>query len=97
MKTFKEIVLGEKMGSKYIITKTKGDREYKSPEGTLSELIAYYKSTLETGKSYEGQRGNKKINVSPKNIKQLIDNLNKAVNNSAANGYAGITYKYSEV
>ena len=61
--------------------------------GTLAELIDVYGYTLETGQSYEREKGNKKININPKNVKSLVDNLNNAVNNSAANGYAGKNYR----
>ena len=66
-------------------------REYTS-EGTLQELVEAHRYTLETGASYEYEKGNKKINCNPKSISALINNLNKAVNNSAANGYSGVTY-----
>ena len=56
--------------------------------GTLEYLINnYFGYTLECGKSYEREKGNKKINRTPKSGKSLVGNLNKAVNNSAANGY----------
>lgn len=61
--------------------------------GTLEELIKAYYYTLETGQSYEREKGNKKINMKPRNVEALVDNLNKAVNNSAANGYAGKNYR----
>jgi hypothetical protein len=61
--------------------------------GTLPELVKAYSYTLEVGASWEHERGNKKINRNPKNVKSLISNLNNAVNNSAANGYAGKTYR----
>lgn len=61
--------------------------------GTIEELVKYYANTLECGASYSHEKGNAKINRNPKSIKSLIANLNKAVNNSAANGYAGVTYK----
>jgi len=64
-------------------------------EGTLDELVKAYGYTLEVGDSYAHEKGNYKINVNPKGIKSLINNLNKAVNNAAANGYAG--KYYSEV
>ena len=61
-------------------------------EGTLEELIQYHGYTLECGQSWEYEKGNKKINRNPKSVKALITNLNNAVNNTAANGYAGVTY-----
>jgi predicted CopG family antitoxin len=60
--------------------------------GTLPELIEKVAYTLECGASYQHEKGNAKINPKPTNIKSLITNLNNAVNNSAANGYAGVTY-----
>ena len=62
-----------------------GMRE-KEITGTLEELIQYFSYTLECGKSWERERGNKKINVHPKTIKSLVNNLNNAKTNSAANG-----------
>jgi hypothetical protein len=63
-------------------------------KGTLDYLINdYFGYTLECGKSYERERGNKKINCNPKSAKSLITNLNNAVNNSAANGYSQISYE----
>lgn len=61
--------------------------------GTLAELISAYGYTLEVGQSYEREKGNKKININPRNVNDLIKNLNNAVNNSAANGYAGKDYR----
>ena len=69
----------------YSITSERNGRE-RSKSGTLAELIEYYGYTLETGKSYEHERGNKKINLNPKNIESLVQNLNNAKNNAAANG-----------
>ena len=59
---------------------------------TIEQAQEYYKYTLEKGASWEHEKGNKKINLKPKTIKSLITNLNNAVNNAAANGYAGETY-----
>ena len=72
------------------------DREY-TQEGTLEELIQAYSYTLEVGKSYENERGNKKINTNPKTIQQLCDNLEKAKNNAARNGYGGHSYTWEEI
>lgn len=61
--------------------------------GTIEELVTKtFSYTLECGASYQHEKGNKKINRNPKSITALITNLNNAVNNSAANGYAGVTY-----
>jgi mannosyltransferase OCH1-like enzyme len=59
---------------------------------TLEEAHEYFNYTLEKGASWSHEKGNKKINLKPKTIKSLISNLNNAVNNAAANGYAGVTY-----
>jgi hypothetical protein len=60
--------------------------------GTIPELVQSFSYKLECGQSWEREKGNKKINCNPKSIKSLVTNLNNAVNNSAANGYAGVTY-----
>jgi len=67
------------------------DRRYEQT-GTLEELVQAYSYTLECGASYSHEEGNSKINRYPKSVKTLVKNLNNAVNNSAANGYAGQTY-----
>lgn len=69
---------------------------YYYQEGTLEELIKAYGYTLKCGKSWEREKGNSKINTNPKNIKSLVTNLNNAVNNSAANGYAGKDFRVME-
>lgn len=62
-------------------------------QGTLEYLIKdVFGYTLECGASWQHQKGNSKINTNPNTIGRLIDNLNKAVNNSASNGYAGKNY-----
>jgi hypothetical protein len=60
--------------------------------GSVEELVKAYAYTLECGASYSHEKGNLKINRNPKTIKSLVSNLNNAVNNSAANGYAGVEY-----
>lgn len=84
-KTF--IVECQNRGSGYRPTR------YYYQEGTIEELVQAYSYTLECGQSWEHEKGNKKINTNPKGIKSLVNNLNKAVNNSAANGYAGKFYR----
>lgn len=82
----------------YMIIKTKirtGSEQVFT--GTLKDLIPMFEHTLEVGRCYQHERGNKKINTNPKTIKSLISNLNNAVNNSAANGYAGIEYNYHDM
>lgn len=63
-------------------------------EGTLPELIKYFHYTLEVGKSWQHERGNKKINMNPTSIQSLMTNLYNAKNNAAANGYGGYSYSY---
>ena len=75
----------------YTIKCTRGTSE-NITSGTLSELIEYFGYTLECGKCYEHERGNKKINVEPKTIKSLVTNLNNAANNAAANGVSNKSY-----
>lgn len=95
-------IIGKYKGKRiYRITKTKsrmfGNDGVYTKEGTLEELVQYYKYTLETGKSYEHEKGNKKININPKNIESLVKNLYNASNNAAANGYSGCFYEYEEI
>lgn len=71
---------------------TRKPREYVY-SGTIDELIKTYSYTLDCGKSWEHQAGNAKINTNPRSGKTLVKNLNNAVNNSAANGYAGEHYE----
>ena len=62
--------------------------------GTIDYLVNnYFKYTLEVGQSWEHEKGNRKININPKSGKSLVDNLNKAVTNSAANGYSGTYFR----
>ena len=53
---------------------------------SLAAAIEAHRYTLETGRSYESEPGNKKINMNPRSAKLLVDNLNKAETNAAANG-----------
>lgn len=64
--------------------------------GTLEELISKFSYTLEVGRSWEHERGNKKINTHPATIRSLVSNLNNAENNAAANGYSGVTYELAQ-
>ena len=66
---------------------------YYYQEGTLPELIKAYSYTLETGQSYEREKGNHKINTQPKSFASLVKNLDWAVDNAAANGYSGKSYR----
>lgn len=81
---------------KVTCTKDRDGRTYVQ-EGTLPELVEAYSYTLEVGASWQHEKGNSKINQDPKTIKNLVKNLNNAVNNSAANGDGGKTYTYEEV
>ena len=49
--------------------------------GTLEELIAYYRYTLESGNSY-----NQKINTNPKTIKGFINALTKSLDEISVGG-----------
>lgn len=61
-------------------------REYKHT-GTLSELVEFYKGTLERGQSWVGRRpSNKNVNTNPKRIDSLVRALNMASHNSSVNG-----------
>lgn len=82
------------MSKVYKITCTKDRTGQESVQtGTLASLIDSYSYTLECGAGYSHEKGNTKINLNPKSIITLVNNLNAAVNNSAANGYAGKTYR----
>jgi len=59
--------------------------------GTIAELVQDFSYTLDVGKSWEHEAGNKKINTNPKTIKSLISNIYNAKNNAARDGYAGVT------
>lgn len=62
----------------------------------MDEALIYFDYTLQTGKAYENEKGNKKINMFPRTAKSLVLNLNKAVKNSAINGNPSISYGYVE-
>lgn len=71
------------------ITRSGKTREVK---GTVDALTKYFGYTLEVGKSWEHEKGNHKINLSPKTGKSLVANLNYAASNRAANGVASESY-----
>ena len=83
------------MSKQYIITYTRpySGRSYTSRPLTVEEAVDYFGYTLECGASYSHERGNKKINRSPKTIASLITNLNNASSNSARDG-CGDFYEY---
>lgn len=79
-------------------------QRYRSPNqnptktsGTLEELIKAFSYSLETGKAYEREKGNAKINLKPANIDSLVKNLNLAIDNAAANGDGGRHYSFTEL
>lgn len=61
--------------------------------GTIDELIEDFHYTLEKGKSWEHERGNKKINMNPRTGANLVKQLNNAATNSSMNGAPAITYE----
>lgn len=86
-----ENFVNEAAEKEYTIIQDRRGKE-KEMTGTLSYFIDYFSYTLEKGQSWEREKGNKKINRYPKTIASLIDNLNNAENNAAANGYSGVSY-----
>lgn len=74
-----------------IITEYRG-RE-RAHTGTIQELTEYFGYTLLKGHSWENERGNKRINMAPKTITSLVNNLNNAESNAAANGCPSIWYR----
>ena len=64
--------------------------------GTLEYLKSYFSYTLKVGKSYENEKGCRKINMNPKGVKALVTNFNKAVDNASLNGYSDTYYEYAE-
>lgn len=63
---------------------------------TLEGFVEYFAYTLEKGKSWQHEKGNKKINMQPKTIKSLVSNINNAENNAAANGHSDTWYELKE-
>jgi hypothetical protein len=78
----------KKAPKKYIVTKTRRGKDTDLEPMTVEELTAYFSYTLEVGKSWEHEKGNKKINLKPKSIAALVNNYNNAKNNAARNGWA---------
>lgn len=81
-----------KKDKQYRVTISRDRGKDRNTDGTLPELIKHFSYLLEVGQSYEKEKGNKKVNRNPKNIKALITNLYNAKNNAAANGYGGESY-----
>lgn len=82
---------------RYRITYSHYRRGEYSMEGTIEELTKAFKYTLETGQSYEHEKGNKKISLNPRGIKSLCTNLYNAKNNAAADGYGGYSFDWIEL
>ena len=104
MKTLNEIVneaKKPKMEKVYRLIHTHyplhGDKRTYTLEGSLRELIDACSYTLEVGESWQHEKGNKKINRNPKNMKALCTNLENAKNNAARNGYSGDSYDFEEI
>lgn len=81
-----------KQAQVYEITIMRRGRE-RVVSGTIAEHLKYFGYTLETGKSWEHEKGNKKINMNPKTIEKLVEMLNRAEDNAARNGYGGTHYR----
>ena len=64
--------------------------------GTMPELIEHFGYTLKAGASYNGQKGCKKVNESPKTIKSLMTALQNAVYNTQGSSYEQDSYDYIE-
>ena len=76
-----------------IIKRTRKDKDTLNLFFTLGDAIRANSYTLQVGRGYERERGNKKINCNPTSAASLVTNLNNASNNAAANGYSGIFYR----
>jgi len=74
------------MSKSHTIKYTRRNRTSET-SGTIDELITHFRYTLLKGYSW-----NKKVNKTPKTIKSLILNLNKATDSAAANGYGDTFY-----
>lgn len=64
----------------------------KAVTATLPELVKYFSYTLEVGKSYAHEKGNKAINTNPKSLTSLISNINNSESNAALNGSPSTYY-----
>jgi hypothetical protein len=83
------------MAKEYTIIKNRRGKDTEVT-GTIQELTDYFRYTLETGESWQHERGNSKINVNPKSGASLVNNLNKAKTNSAANGAPSEYFRLKE-
>ncbi|MEG1728111.1 MAG: hypothetical protein RR280_01025 [Bacteroidaceae bacterium] len=76
-----------------VYTRTRqGSQSIQNTFFTVEAARRYFLTTLETGKAYSQEKGNKKINLFPTTVKALVNNLNNALNNAAANGWSGTSY-----
>lgn len=64
--------------------------------GTIDELLEIFGYTLQCGKDYEHERGNRKINTNPKTGKSLCTALNNAAHNISRNGLTEREYILDE-
>ena len=64
--------------------------------GTLDFLLRHFAYTLECGRSWEHERGRRKVNMNPKTGRSLVTALNNAKNNSARNGYSDTWFEIVE-
>jgi len=74
------------MSKSYTVKRTRRNRTSETA-GTIDELTRYFSYVLLTGHSW-----NNKVNKTPKTIKSLILNLNKAADSSSANGCSDVVY-----
>lgn len=81
---------------KFIVIKTRNDKDYELKPMTLPELVQYFNGTLEKGRSWQNERGNKKIPTKFTNIDRFIQALNDSENNAAANGFSGTYYSLKQ-
>ena len=64
--------------------------------GTVEELTKKFSYTLECGRSWQNQKGCKKVNTAPKTIKQLLTALSNAVYNTQSSCYDPDYYTLKE-
>ena len=76
----------------YTIIKTRRGRT-SEVKGTMEHLLKYFGYTLDCGKSYEREKGARKVNARPTTGKALVTALNNAAYNRAANHCPGEYYE----
>ncbi len=64
--------------------------------GTVEELTEKFSYRLECGRSWQYQKGCKKVNTAPKTIKQLLTALDNAVYNTQSACYDRDSYWLKE-